>query len=243
MDEPTPTGFKPPYLSFQTLWSFVRELSEKPLPPSIDRSMLDKKSGTDQANLLAALKSLGLVEGDQHRVLEPLQTLVKAEEDERKYQLAAIVRQFYPGQMAVSDQNGTEKSLIDSFETDFGFTGDTRRKAVTFFLHAARHAGIPLSPHFPSTRSGSGTTAGTKPKRTTKRKPEGTFAGRSQTAPARTGTGDPYTVTLKSGGQVSIIVSVNIFELSNDDRTFVIELVDKMKGYASTNVASEAGDA
>ena len=52
MDEPNGQTFKPPYLSFQTFWAFLDELAAKPLPPQIDRSMLDKKSGTDQAGLL-----------------------------------------------------------------------------------------------------------------------------------------------------------------------------------------------
>ena len=86
--------------------------------------------------------------------------------------MAALLRSYYPKQLEVSAQNGTEKLLLDSFEEAFGLTGDTRRKAATFFLHAARQAGIALSPHFPATRSGPGRTAGTRTKRTPpKRKP------------------------------------------------------------------------
>lgn len=51
VDELSDPKFKPPYLSFQTFWGFVKELAAKPLPPQIDRTMLDKKSGTDQMNL------------------------------------------------------------------------------------------------------------------------------------------------------------------------------------------------
>jgi hypothetical protein len=245
LDEKTTiTGFKPPYLSFQTFWSFVsKELPEKPLPPSIDRSMLDKKSGTDQANLLAALKGFGLVEGDTHDVQESLQMLVEADEEQRKHQLAALVRQYYPGPLSVSEQNGTEKNLFDCFENDFGMTGDTRRKAVTFFLHAARNAGIPLSPHFPATRSGPGVAAGSKAKRITKRKADASSVERpSPPAAATNGKGDTYTVNLNSGGTVSVVVAVNLFDLSTDDREYVIDLVDKLKDYEPAGAVPEGGN-
>lgn len=49
--------------------------------------------------------------------------------------------------------------------------------------------------------------------------------------------GDTYTVELASGGSVSVLVNVNLFALSTDDRNFVIDLVDKLKGY---DVASSA---
>lgn len=229
MDESNGTGFKPPYLSFQTFWSFLHELAAKPLPPQIDRSMLDKKSGTDQANLLAALKAFGLVDG-AHAVLPPLQDLVNADDAGRKQLLMGLIQSHYADQVIVSSQNGTEKQLLESFEKSFGITGDTRRKAATFFLHAARQTGMELSPHFPATRSGSGQPATMRAKRTTtKRKP-------APVVPAVPNSGgqpqgDTYTVTLRSGGTVSVGVTVNLFSLSTEDRNFVMDLVDKLKGY------------
>lgn len=43
--------------------------------------------------------------------------------------------------------------------------------------------------------------------------------------------GDTYIVELASGGSVSVLVKVNLFALSRDDRNLVIDLVDKLKGY------------
>jgi len=237
MDESSKQGFKPPYLSFQTFWGFTEELATKPLPPQIDRSMLDKKSGTDQMNLLAAFKAFGLVD-DAHAVLPELQQLVAEPEPDRKKRLATLLRRYYPLQFAVSDQNGTEKQLLESFEQAFGVTGDTRRKASTFLLHAARFAGMTLSPHFPATRSGSGRAATAKVKRTPapKRKPGNPTAPMPSEAE---GPGDTYTVTLISGGAVSVVVNVNLFSLSTDDRNFIIELVDKLKGYSSAESQRE----
>lgn len=230
--------FKPPYLSFQTFLGFVDELAAKPLPPQIDRSMLGGKSGTDQMNLLGAFKAFGLVDAAQG-VRPELQKLVAADGPERKRFLGAMLRHYYPLQFNVSEQNGTERQLLSSFEEAFGVTGDTRRKAATFFLHAARFAGMNLSPHFPSTRSGSGRAAAAKPRRTPvpKRKLSDS-GGAGHDSPS---IGDTYTVTLDSGGTVSVGVNVSLFALSTDDRSFVIELVDKLKGYSSGSEA-EGGD-
>ncbi|EUA78511.1 hypothetical protein I541_2991 [Mycobacteroides abscessus] len=58
------SGFKPPYMAFQTFWRFIDELSGPGLPPVIDRSLMSSKSGTDQANLVTALRSFNLINDD-----------------------------------------------------------------------------------------------------------------------------------------------------------------------------------
>jgi hypothetical protein len=231
----TQTAFKPPYMSFQTFLTFVEELASRPLPPQIDRSMMGSKSGTDQNNLTSALKGFGLINSD-HRVEPALVQLATSDETKRNEKLAELVRAYYPDPITVSEQNGTEGQLIESFKRSFSLdTVETRRKAITFFLHAARVAGIPLSPHFPQTRTGSGSPGTPRPKRSAKRKtaPPVNGAGASNstaTRPNQPG-GDTYSVSLQSGGSVSVVVSVNLFALSTEDRNFVIDLVDKLKGY------------
>lgn len=56
----------------------------------------------------------------------------------------------------------------------------------------------------------------------------------------RTVTGDTYSVSLTSGGEVSVVVNVNLFTLSTADRTFVLDLVDKLKGYHQDDAATAA---
>jgi len=234
MDE-AQTPFKPPYMSFQTFLTFIEELASRPLPPQIDRSMMASKSGTDQNNLMSALKGFGLITSD-NRVEPALVQLATSDETKRNETLAELVRTYYPDPIAVSEQNGTEGQLIEAFKRSFSLdTVETRRKAITFFLHAARVAGIPLSPHFPQTRTGSGGPGTPRPKRSPKRKPAPSANGAATSNPAATQPthpgGDTYSVSLHSGGSVSVVVSVNLFALSTEDRTFVIDLVDKLKGY------------
>jgi hypothetical protein len=235
MDDTVMT-FKPPYMSFQTFWSFIAELGTKPLPPQIDRSLMDTKSGTDQANLTNALKGFGLIREDL--TVEPrLVDLVTADDDSKKSQLAELVRTHYERALQVSEENGTEKLLHDAFRDAYGIeAADTRRKALTFFLHAARTAGIELSPHFPATRSGSGA-GGSRVRRPPKRKVVNSAGAREDTPPPPAASGDSYKITLRGGGTVTVIVAESHFNLSKNrtDRDFVYGLVDAMTDYAEDN--------
>jgi hypothetical protein len=155
MDEPAQVEFRPPYLAFKTFWTFIEDLATKPLPPRIDRSLMRSKSGSDQVGLTAAMKSFGLINGSQE--VTGLRELAATDEAGRVQWLALEVRKHYAAQMKVSDENGTEQQLRDSFKESFGLeSADTLRKSMTFFLHAARTAGIETSAYFPTTRSGSG---------------------------------------------------------------------------------------
>jgi hypothetical protein len=231
VDEQPSTEFKPPYLAFQTFWSFLDELASKPLPPQIDRSLLSSKSGTDQTGLLNLLKGVGFISPDLS--VEPaLGQFVDADEEGRKKILANLLAEYFPKQIEVSESNGTEKQLLDSFEEAFGYTGDTRRKATTFFLHAARTAGLHLSPHFPKTRSGSGSPTVTT-RRRIKRKPEATPPTEQQTPATETsGSARTKTVKLRSGsGFVTLIYDADFFEVSDSDEKFVLGLISQLREY------------
>lgn len=230
-----PIGFRPPYLSFQTFWKFLEELSSKPLPPRVDRSIMTSKSGTDQANLTLALTSFGLTDTEGH-VQPALTQLVTAPADERPQLFAELIRRYYEGPLRVSSENGSPLDLNKAFTDAYPSiaSADTRRKAVTFFLHAARHSGIELSPHFPATRSGSGAPGAPKAKRVSSRRRNQGDPGRngstSQGA-AQAGAGQTNTVTLKSAGTVTLTYDVNLFEASDEDQKFVIGLINKLRAY------------
>lgn len=243
MDEDQ-SQFRPPYMSFQTFWRFIEELRSKPLPPQIDRSLMASKSGTDQANLNLTLATFDLV-GPSGEVTRELNALVHGDEAGRKMVLRSLIEQRYADALKVSLANGTSQQLQEAFRDAYGMAGaDTRRKAVTFFLHACREADVELSPYFPSTRAGSGAPGVPRPRRPQRRKATAATpvdaSAETTTRATAPGEGDVYSVALTSGGTVRVAVSVNLFDLSTEDRTFVIELVDKLKGYA--NAAQPATD-
>ena len=238
MDTNGAKPFRPPSMAFATFWNFIADLSTRALPPQIDRSVMHSKSGSDQNSLIAALAGFGLID-DEQRVLPPLQALTAGDDDQRRAELSELVRTYYAAAMEVSDGHGTHQQLNDEFRDTFGLNGsaDTRRKAMTFFLHAARTAGLTLSDNFPSTRSGSGGPGTPRARRTPRRKPPQNLPGTGGTATTTPPLlGDTYTVTLRSGGNVSLAVAVNLFDLSADDRGFIIDLVDKVKGYREADM-------
>ncbi|WP_235661589.1 hypothetical protein [Mycobacteroides abscessus] len=233
------SGFKPPYMAFQTFWRFIDELSGPGLPPVIDRSLMSSKSGTDQANLMAALRAFNLIT-DDNSVNAAFNTLVSAAGDERKGQLRELVETYYQRQLVISGQNGTEQQLNDSFRDAFGISGaDTLRKSVTFFLHASREAGISLSQHFPNTRSGSGAPgqARAKPRGRPKKKVPPTPPLPPNPNP---GSGSSITVRLQTGGTMRLIVDVDPISLVGEDRTFFFEVLDLLNEYTAAHPAVSA---
>lgn len=231
MDEQAQGEFRPPYLAFKTFWTFIEELASMPLPPRIDRSLMRSKSGSDQVSLTAAMKSFGLI--DNNLAVTGLRDLAATDEAGRVRWLSLEIRKHYAAQMKVSEENGTEQQLRDSFRESFKLeSADTLRKAMTFFLHAARTAGIETSAHFPTTRSGSGSPGTPKPRRSTRRKPAVTAPkDESGQGGNLAVTGDVYTLTMKSGPVVTFAVKMNVMEASIEDRNFIFDIVDKLREY------------
>jgi hypothetical protein len=227
VDSTQETGFRPPYLSFQTFWSFLEELLSRPLPGKLDRSVMRKKSGSDQANLAVALKSFGLI--DESWTVTGLNELAKTDTAGRIQWLALQIREHYAAQMKVSDDNGTEQQLRDSFKEAFGLeSSDTIRKAMTFFLHAAKKADIETSHYFPSTRSGSGAPGTPKPRRASgRRKPAPDDAKKPDLDAGTTeeAANEHRDVTLGTAGTVSIDVKVKWLDLSDDQFTKLRKLI------------------
>lgn len=228
-----------PYGSFGTFWNFLGNLKAETLPPQIDRSMMRGKSGTDQQVINMALKFFELVDpADNNAVLPSLKALVAADPERRKQILGELVRQFYADQMEVSEQHGTEKNLHDSFMQAHPGSADTRRKAATFFLHAASMAGITVSPNFPKARTGQNRPASGAVKKPTPRKKAAVRKG----TPQGEASGGTYTITLESGGTVTLIVNADLMAIfrNDNDRTFVTALIDKMESYDDAEAAVDA---
>jgi hypothetical protein len=138
-------GFKPPYGSFTTLNNlFDRMTDEGGVPARVDRSYLSNLPGSVIATTTHALKQLDLADDG----LRPLPTLVEIIEQPklRKSILAGIIRDKYAAQLALGSR-ATTAQLEMSFR-ELGIHGSTTRKAIAFFLAAARYADVPVSPHF-----------------------------------------------------------------------------------------------
>lgn len=146
----------PPYFAFKTLTNAIVKMEEHGPPNRIDRSFLKEMSGAGQTQFIAGLKSLKLIDEDgkpQPRLVEMV-----SDPDSRPRLIGEVLRERYPEAVALGDTNATTDELVEIFR-GYGVQGDTARKAIAFYINAAKYAGdIPLSPHFktPTVRTGTG---------------------------------------------------------------------------------------
>ncbi len=136
----------PPYLAYRTFSNYLDSLRTN-IPHRIDRTVLGNMSGVVQSQLLATLRYLSLIQADGTPTAR-LEALVGCESEKKKEILHEILRASYPF-MFTPDfvlARATPGQVHERFAAE-KVQGDTIRKAVSFFLRAAREAGVALSPH------------------------------------------------------------------------------------------------
>lgn len=175
MPTPSESQFQPPYMSWATFEGILDQLKSAGLPDVIDRSVLSGKSGGDQSQFLRACRNFGLIDEETDQPTELMRTLVHAED--RSDALGGILRKAYGP--VVSLGTGATQAMLEEKFRDYGIDGDTVRKAIAFYLNAAKQTDIELSPRFKSTRPGQG---GRRTRRTVK-KPNGASNGAAEQAP------------------------------------------------------------
>lgn len=134
-----------PYTSWKTILNLIQkfEADGGVLPPRIDRSVLGGSEG-QKTQVMAALRFLGLM-GDNSEVTPLFQQLVSADDKARQVLVRNLLQRHYPEATKLGTSHATTKQLEETFA---GLTGDTLRKAMTFYIHAAKYSGNPLSKHF-----------------------------------------------------------------------------------------------
>ena len=202
-----------PYVPFKTFLTAV-EAFERGLPNQLDRSIWPSYSGAIQGQLLAAFRFLGLID-DQHAPTAELRQLV-ARPDARRGLLRKLLERAYPRLIALDLARTSPRQFEDAMR-EYGVAGATLRKAVSFFLQAARYTGLPLSVLLKAKTRGGGAPH---------RRAAAEAATRS-TPPASAS----RVVRLKSGGTLTLGASVDLFTLSPEDRAFVFDLIDRIEKY------------
>ncbi|MEO8157407.1 MAG: DUF5343 domain-containing protein [Betaproteobacteria bacterium] len=218
------------YVSWHTFKNAIESLAQG-VPNQIDRSTFPGLSGGVQSQLLAGLKFLGLTK-DDGRPTESLHALAVADEAARKEQLKKILQERYADLFALDLVKTTPNQLNERMSSIYNVTGDTRGKAVRFFLSAVGYAGIQVSRLFGSMA----TSNGARPKRRASAKPRTNAVINEEEDDLPPATKGPArTVNLKSGGSLTMSATVDFFSLSQDDRTFVFALIDQMDKYEKGN--------
>lgn len=222
----------PPYLPYKTLLSSLENLGQG-IPPRLDRSIWKNQPGTVQSQILSAYKFLGLM-NESTEPTEVLRFLV----EHRASPTPVMKKLLEDKYKAILDKHPlstmTTTMLSSEFEAAFQVDGETKKKCIRFFLQASKANGFVLSKFLlDQTRASSGP----RKKRVSKRETEQDDvddALEEDTDVASNGT--TKTVTLASGGRLSIALSVDLFSLSTEDRNFVFGLIDSLQGYEQKQI-------
>lgn len=140
------SGIKPPYLPFSTFKNFLGSLKAGAIPTRIDKSLLDRYSGSVQSWLIAALRFFGFIDevGKPQPILEQY---VESEEQQRKKIWREIFDKAYGPLISGLDlTRATPGELSERFSAQ-GLSGETLIKCHSFFTAAADEAGVPLAEH------------------------------------------------------------------------------------------------
>jgi hypothetical protein len=220
-----PSKQSAPYLPFKTFLGALDALSYG-VPPIIDRSIWRTQPGGVQGQIMGALRFFNLID-DNNKPTENLRRLIEKPEHRGKA-VRALLEWSYADLMKGDLTKMTAKMLEDGME-QYGVSGETKKKAVTFFLQAARYGDLALSPYLQAQIRA---TPGTRRKRIRR---ENEVIEASPLPEAQSSGGTTKIITLKSGGRISLTVSIDPFSLVKDDREFVFELIDKLSDYGKSH--------
>ncbi|MBW8313163.1 MAG: DUF5343 domain-containing protein [Rhizobium sp.] len=174
MSKPAEKGLTPAYGSYKTLMSFVNETKELGhIPLRIDRTSMPKLSGAAAKEMLATLRFLGLIT-EKSEPTDAFGEFVNGTDDQRRASLEKMLRASYAFLFSTPNfhiDRATGGQVAELFrEHGNGISGSTLQRAVSFFLAAAKEAGIKVSPSIKPPKSAN---TGTRPKREKKVDPLG----------------------------------------------------------------------
>jgi hypothetical protein len=220
------------YVSWLTFKRSLDALAQG-MPNVVDKSVFPGMAWGVQNQLMAGLKFLGLID-NEGRPTAGLHALAVTDETERKEKLKTILKERYADLFALDLEKATPAQLADTIASAYNVNGDTREKAVRFFLLAVQYAGIPVGRHIQPRATGNGSPVARKRRSSPRPKIQGENQGEDENldqSPATPPTGTGRTVELRSGGTLTVSASMDVFKLSPADRTFVFSLIDKLAEY------------
>lgn len=225
-----------PYLPFLTFKAAIESL-EQGVPKNIDRTIWRNQSGVVQTQILMAFRFFCLVDAND-RPTDLLHEVVDRKDD-RPALFTKLLNEAYRALLDHDITKMTPKMLDDEMER-YNVTGETKRKAVTFFLKMAKFGGFPMHPLLSSQ------VRNTSPRKKRPNKLAMAPGSHIVATPNSTDSGitakNTREIQLNSGGTVALSLSYDPFALSEDDRKFVFELVDKLRAYAEANPPSEENE-
>lgn len=217
------------YVSFKTFQNSIEILANTVIPNVIDKKVFTGMAYSVQNQLFSGMRFLGLID-DKNKPTSELEELANPSEDDRKKKLTEILHTRYADLFALNLKKTTPDELEKKMAESYGVAGDTKGKAVRFFVSAARYVGIELSPYIAKKANGAVRPSGPrKPRISRKQSPPP-----NQIIPGETS----KTVQLKSGGTLTLSATVGLFSLNPGDRKFVFGLIDELEAYEQPTTAA-----
>jgi len=224
----------PAYIPWKTFTNTIDALTAN-MPNRIDKSAFPGQSGTVQAQLLLTFRFFGLID-DDGKPTATLLAIAVADETARKAALRKLVELKYQPLFALNLTKTTPAEFAEKITEVYNVTGDTRLKATRFFLSALAYLGISVSPLLLRDRTkpaGNGATP--RRRRAPRVRPVDDEQEDDDDAPPPppppSSAAESRSVSLKSGGTLTLSATTKFMALSASDRKFVFDLIDKLEEY------------
>lgn len=219
------------YVSWGTFTHALEQLSQAVPPNRLDRTVFPGMAWAIQNQLFSGLRFLGLMD-DKNRPTADLEALATTDEVAKKAKLGEILRNRYADLFALDLKKTTPGELAQKMSDSYGANGDTREKAVRFFLNAAEYVGIELSPLFEQSKKSNNSSLNTRsPRKKPPRRPRSSNSISDDPTLVNNNVGTSKTIKLQSGGTLTLVGTLDLFSLNPADRKFVFELIDKLDQY------------
>jgi hypothetical protein len=213
----------PPYLPFSSFITALDQLAQA-VPNVIHKDVFPYHSGLLQAKVIGALRFFDLIDERGIPKGDNLERLASQKEiQERKANLGQLLKKSYSHIIKLNLIKVTP-SQLDSAFSDYGISGDTKKKAKTFFLQAAKFSELNLSPLL--IRRGRAPLSGKK-----RRAIQPISEQQNDSTPTRE-VGTSKIVKLRNGATLTVVVSGSLLELDPTDRDLVFGIMDQIRSHS-----------
>jgi hypothetical protein len=207
------------------------------IPLRIDRSYWGAfMAGGLGSQTMTAMRFLGLITDPGDEPTPILERMVKA--DQRRQVLREVLEDRYESLFqAVDVSRATHGQLEQAFARVYKVDGETRRKSMSFFLHAAHFAEIPISTFITNKTKAPRSTAKPTNRAPVRRSRPTPTPDKAEVVSANTDSPPPAssttskTIQLRSGGTLTFDYDVNLFDLDHHDMDFLRDLIARINGY------------
>ncbi len=217
------------YVPFTTFLSVIDALGRAPdIRGKIDTSVWPTYSPATRAQLLGSFRFLGLIDSSGKPTVI-LKSLVR-DRATRKAVMRRILESSYARIVRLGLTEISPRQF-DMAMRQYGMSGDTHKKVVSFFLQAAKYSDLPMAPLITRRTRASG------PRRRTRTENvDGSLTRASVAVPSDS---SPHLISkavgLRNGGRAILTIEGSLIDMAADDREFVFRLIDQLREYSKNN--------